>query len=148
MSIVEMVNVWSSWEATILSLSAGCDTLPIPMNLAGWNIIVCSVCSLCHLQPTTNHILTGRSTTLDQERYTWHHDSVLQVFVWGLQWNLHPFLNFMLISLVTWLLLALQALFHLAFYHSWVGLIYIVLISNDFIILLGCCTVINGILVD
>ena len=72
-------------------LRAGCDTLPTPMNLARWNIIVSSVCSLCHSrQPTTNHILTGCSTTLDQGRYTWRHDSVLQVFVQGLQRDLLP----------------------------------------------------------
>ena len=47
-------------------LHAGCDTLPTPMNLARWNIIVSPVCSLCHSrQPTTNHILIGCSTALD-----------------------------------------------------------------------------------
>ena len=57
-------------------LRAGCDTLPTPMNLARWNIIVSPVCSLCSSsQPTTKHILTGCTTTLDQGRYTWRHDS-------------------------------------------------------------------------
>ena len=61
------------------------------MNLARWNIIVIPACSLCHSrQPTTYHILTGCSTALDQGRYTWRHDSVLQVFVQGLQRDLPP----------------------------------------------------------
>ena len=70
-------------------LRAGCDTLPTLMNLARWNIIVSLVCSLCHSrQPTSNNILAGCSTALDQGRYTWCHDSVLQVFVQGLQRDL------------------------------------------------------------
>ena len=44
-----------------LLLWAECDTLPTPMNLARWNIIASSVCSLCCLnQPTTNHIIFNR----------------------------------------------------------------------------------------
>ena len=53
-------------------LRAGCDTLPTPMNLA---------CMVEHnfkpsmftlsSQPTTNHILTGCFTALDQGRYTY-----------------------------------------------------------------------------
>ena len=70
-------------------LQAGCDTLPNPMNLARWNIIVSTVCSFCRSsQPTTNHILTGCSIALDEGRYTCRHDSVLQVFFHGLQKNL------------------------------------------------------------
>ena len=53
-------------------LRAGCDTLPTPLNLACWNIIVGPVCSLCQsTQPTTNHVLTGCSMALDQGTYTW-----------------------------------------------------------------------------
>jgi len=44
-------------------------------------------------QPTTNHILTGCSTVLDQGRRSWYHDSVLQVFVHGLQKNVPPHYN-------------------------------------------------------
>ena len=68
-------------------LRAGCDTLPTPINLARWNII--TKCALCQApQPTTNHILTGCPTAPDQGRYTWGHDSVLQVPVHGLQQHL------------------------------------------------------------
>ena len=33
-------------------LRAGCDTIPTPMNLARWNIIVSPVCSLLSFTPT------------------------------------------------------------------------------------------------
>ena len=70
-------------------LRAGCDTLSTPMNLARWNIITDPRCALCQApQPTTNHILTGCPAALDQDRYTWRHDSVLQVLVHGLQQHL------------------------------------------------------------
>ena len=60
-------------------LQDGCDTLPMPLNLARWNITISPVCTLCHsTKPTTNHILTGCSIALDQGGYTWCHDSILQ----------------------------------------------------------------------
>ena len=59
------------------------------MNLARWNIITDPRCALCQApQPATNHILTGCPAALDQGRYTWRHDSVLQVLVHGLQQHL------------------------------------------------------------
>ena len=75
-------------------LCAGCDTLPTPMNLSRWNIITKTKCVLCQTpQPITNHILTGCSVALVQGRYTWRHDSVLQVFVHGFQKHLPEFLK-------------------------------------------------------
>ena len=72
-------------------LHAGCDTLPTPMNLARWNIITSPVCTLCHCtQPTTNHILTDCSVALDQGRYTWRHDSILQALVRNFKKDLPP----------------------------------------------------------
>ena len=41
--------------------------------------------------PYGNRILISCSTILDQERYTWCHDSLLQVFVLDLQRKLPPF---------------------------------------------------------
>ena len=59
------------------------------MNLARWNIITCPKCALCQAtQPTTNHMLTGCPVALDQGRYTWRYDSVLQVIIHGLQQHL------------------------------------------------------------
>jgi len=86
------------------------DTFLTIMNLAWWKIIVSPAWPLCHSnQPTTNHILTGCPTALDQGRYTWCHDSVLQVFVHGLQKNIPPHLCWSLWSL-NWLGLVCQAL--------------------------------------
>ena len=52
------------------------------MDLARWNIITSPKCAHCQApKPTTNHILTGCPVALDQSRYTWRHDSVLQVLV-------------------------------------------------------------------
>ena len=50
------------------------------MNLSRWNIFTNPKCGLCQTpQPTMNHILTGCSIALVQGRYTWRHDSVLQI---------------------------------------------------------------------
>ena len=59
------------------------------MNLARWNITTSPKCTLClATQPTTNNILTRCPVALDQGRYTWRHDSVLQVLIHGLQQHL------------------------------------------------------------
>ena len=71
-------------------LRAGCDTLPTPMNLARRNIITSPVCTHCHCTQPTNHILTGYSVALDQGRYTWHHNFVLQVLVCNFKKDLPP----------------------------------------------------------
>ena len=77
------------------SLSFCMLALPTPMNLSRWNIIINPVCVLCQsTQPTFNHILTGCSIAqIDQGRYTRHHDSVMQVFVYNLQKVLLPSLK-------------------------------------------------------
>ena len=50
--------------------------------------------ALCQApQPTASHILTRCSVTLDQGRYTWRHDSVLQVLIHGLQQHLPDSFN-------------------------------------------------------
>ena len=82
---------WSSWETTILSFVCKLWHTSYSNESGLMNIIVSPVYSLCHShQPTTNHILTGCSTALDQGRHTWCHDSVLQVFVQGIQQDLQP----------------------------------------------------------
>ena len=102
------------------------------------------MCSLCHShQPTTNHILTGCSTVLDLGRYTRCHDSVLQVFVQGLQQDLtschklYADLHGHLASI------SAQALFHLRSLSSSLIRPDIVLISNDYITLLELSVVTN-----
>ena len=63
-------------------LRAASDTLPTPLNLRRWKIRVDSKCSLCcSTHPTVLHILNVCPTSLNQGRFTWRHDSVLQKLV-------------------------------------------------------------------
>ena len=57
------------------------------VNLMYTNLLSCD---FKVTQPTTNHVLAGCSVALDQGRYTWRHDSVLQVFVRSLLKDLSP----------------------------------------------------------
>ena len=68
-----------------LILRAASDTLPTPLNLHRWKIRTDSKCSLCNsIHPTVNHILNAGPTSLNQGRFTWRHDSVLQKLVIGI----------------------------------------------------------------
>ena len=59
-------------------LRAGADCLPTPMNLCRWNYRVSKSCPLCQSpNATTAHILNGCPEALNQGRFTWRHDSVL-----------------------------------------------------------------------
>ena len=63
-------------------LRAGADCLPTPLNLRRWRIQTNPKCPLCSWpHPTTMHILNGCATALNQGRYTWQHNSVLQTLV-------------------------------------------------------------------
>ena len=60
-------------------LRAGSDCLPTPLNLCRWRIQTDPKYPLCSSpKPTSMHILNGCATALNQGRYTWSHDSVLQ----------------------------------------------------------------------
>ena len=87
-------------------LRAGCDTLPTPMNLAQWNIIVSPVCPLCYSnQPTTNHILLVALLLMIREDTP---GSMTQSyrFLFMAYRRMYRFaIKFILISLVTWLAL-------------------------------------------
>ena len=77
-------NVWSrimfSLPAGQMScmIRAGIDCLPTPVNLYRWRMQPDPSCPLCSSRPcTVNHILNHCPTALTQDRYTWHHDSIL-----------------------------------------------------------------------
>jgi hypothetical protein len=57
------------------------NTLPTGSNLRIWsNSVIQTTCAGCHrLNPTLLHILNGCPVFLQQGRYTWRHDSVLDV---------------------------------------------------------------------
>ena len=63
-------------------LRAGANCLPTPMNLCRWNYRVSNSCPLCQSpNGTTAHILNGCPEALNQGRFSWKHDSVLNGLV-------------------------------------------------------------------
>ena len=59
-------------------IRAGIDCLPSPVNLCRWKIQCDPSCPLCRTRPcTVRHILSSCPTAVNQERYTWRHDSIL-----------------------------------------------------------------------
>ena len=59
-------------------LRAGADCLSTPMNLCRWNYRVNNSFPLCQSpNATTAHILNGCPEALNQGRFSWRHDSVL-----------------------------------------------------------------------
>ena len=80
----QQTHVWSrimfSLPAGQMSflIRAGIDCLPSPVNLCRWKIQCDPSCPLCRTRPcTVRHILSCCPTALNQERYTWRHDSIL-----------------------------------------------------------------------
>ena len=78
-------KIWTRIQAGLpagqlsFMLKAGSDCLPTPLNLCRWRIQTDPKSPLCLWpKPTSAHILNGCSTALNQGRYTWRHDSVLQ----------------------------------------------------------------------
>ena len=85
-------GVWNRIQAGLPAsqlsflLRAGSDTLPTPLNLKRWRMRIDSRCALCsHHLPITHHILSACPIALEQGRYTWRHDSTLNVLVKGLR---------------------------------------------------------------
>jgi len=81
-------NVWNRMLAGLavgqlsLLLRAGADWLPTPMNLCCWNYRVSNSWPLCQSpNATTAHILNGSPEALNQGRFSWRHDSVLNGLV-------------------------------------------------------------------
>ena len=65
---------------------AGSDTLPTPLNLKRWHYRVSSTCPLCDSpNPTTAHILNNCKEALNQGRFSWRHDSILNSLVSSLK---------------------------------------------------------------
>ena len=60
-----------------LGLNSTTNTLPNPDNLRRWGKRMVSVCPLCSNQGTLEHILNFCSVSLNQGRYTWRHNTVL-----------------------------------------------------------------------
>lgn len=54
------------------------NTLPTRKNLVKWGISSSSDCSFCLLPESILHVVSGCKVYLNQGRYTWRHDSILQ----------------------------------------------------------------------
>ena len=53
------------------------NTLPTRKNLSKWGLSSTSDCSFCLSPETLLHVVAGCKTYLDEGRFTWRHDSVL-----------------------------------------------------------------------
>ena len=53
------------------------NTLPTRKNLSKWGLSSTSDCSFCSSPETLLHVIAGCKTYLDEGRFTWRHDSVL-----------------------------------------------------------------------
>ena len=53
------------------------NTLPTRKNLSKWELSSTSDCSFCSSPETLLHVIAGCKTYLDEGRFTWRHDSVL-----------------------------------------------------------------------
>ena len=65
------------------ALNAATDSLPTLTNLGRWRLRSANniKCPLCQNNQTLHHVLNFCKTKLDQGRYTWRHDSVLNYLV-------------------------------------------------------------------
>ena len=88
-----------TWSSAIYSLprrvlsfaiNASIDTLPTFRNLKLWGKKMSANCKLCGNTQTLLHVLAGCKTMLEQGRYTWRHNCVLnhlETYIWGLTNN-------------------------------------------------------------
>ena len=75
------------WKSFIYNMKKGTlkfylnsvsNTLPTGNNLLQWGKATSDRCKLCQNRETTCHVLNGCKVALDQGKYTWRHDSILQ----------------------------------------------------------------------
>ena len=78
------------WTSTLLhlpqsifkwTLNAVVDMLPHKSNLKRWCRAIDDSCPLCSHKQTLFHALNGCPVSLEQHRYTWQHDKVLEVIL-------------------------------------------------------------------
>ena len=71
------------------AINAGINTLPTFDNLKRWGKRVNDRCPFCGNIQTLLHVLSNCNSSLDQGRYTWRHNSVLQCIVDTVRSNLN-----------------------------------------------------------
>ena len=78
-----VTSLWSTVQQNMpknifsFSLKYLTNTLRTHKNLFKWSIGQSSTCSLCLQSKTLQHIVSSCKSYLDQGRYTWRHDAVL-----------------------------------------------------------------------
>ena len=55
------------------------NTLPNMSSMFIWGHSESKACPLCHSNQTLGHVVAGCKSSLDQGKYTWRHDSVLNI---------------------------------------------------------------------
>ena len=79
----KVTSLWSTVQQSMpknifnFSLKYLTNTLATRKNLFKWSIGQSSACSFCLQSETLQHIVSSCKSYLDQGRYTWRHDSVL-----------------------------------------------------------------------
>ena len=79
--------IWKSFIWNLKSgtakflLNATIHTLPTMNNLKMWNKSVTDQCHLCHNRDSTLHTLNGCKVALDQGRFTYRHDNIINFIV-------------------------------------------------------------------
>jgi small basic protein len=78
-------SLWSSVHSKLpknifnFSLRYINNSLPTRKNLVKWGLSSSADCSFCFCPESLLHVISGCKTYLDEGRYTWRHDSVLNL---------------------------------------------------------------------
>ena len=79
--------VWKSYMFNLKQgtlkfiLNASLDTLPTAANLFKWNKSTSDQCKLCKARETTLHILNNCKVSLDNGKYLWRHNNIINYIV-------------------------------------------------------------------
>ena len=85
LELTKVEQLDATWKSFIFNLpkgtmkwllNASINTLPSKANLRQWGKVTNDKC-FCSKKQTLNHILNGCKTALEQGRFTWRHDSIL-----------------------------------------------------------------------
>ena len=82
-SLSSVNSVWSLAQRTLpknifnFTIRYINNSLPTRKNLVKWGMSPTSDCSFCLLSEILLHVVSGCKTYLEQGRYTWRHDSIL-----------------------------------------------------------------------
>ena len=85
-STISFNSIWSSEQSKLpknifnFTIRYINNTLPTRKNLHKWEVSTTSECAFCLSPESLLHIVAGCKTYLNEGRFTWRHDSVLNLF--------------------------------------------------------------------